>query len=152
QGHQLSSEFRMKQDLNLCQVYAFNFQQRHPSRFRGNAFTECRPLMQQTFGQPTPSLIHATLTNFNAMAGMMKWNLQLWPSGVQVALFNAASTGDQPDYIPFNTHSDRALMLSFVVLALLIAGAWAIRRDSEFWRCEWLAPRLWAVIVFGAVA
>jgi hypothetical protein len=152
QGHQFLSEFRTKQDLNLCQVYSFNFQQRHPSRFRGNAFTECRPLMQQTFGQPTPSLVHATLTNFDAVAGMMKWNLQLWPSGVQVALFNAASTGDQPDYIPFDTHSDRALMLSFAVLALLIAGGWAIRRDSEFWRREWLAPRVWAVIVFGAVA
>jgi hypothetical protein len=151
QGHQFRTEVHNKQGLNLCQVYAFNFQQRHPSRFRGNAFSECQPLMQQTFGKPTPTLIEATLANPRAVAGMVKWNLRLWPSGVQVALFNATSTGDEPDYIPVDTHRSYALVLSLALLALIGVGGWAIRRDMAFWR-EWWKPRAWLMLAAAAMA
>jgi hypothetical protein len=152
QGSTLGPYISNKQDLNMCQAYAFNFQQRHPSRFRGNAFTECAPLMQQTFGRAMPSLVQATLDNPRAVAGYIKWNLQLLPSGLQVALFNATSTRDQPDYVPVETHRSYPLVLSIAVLALLGGGALSIRRDYEFWRREWFPTRRWALAILGAVA
>jgi hypothetical protein len=151
QGHRFESDFHTKQGLNICQVYAFNFQQRHPSRFRGNAFTECRPLMQQTFHKQTPTLLEAAAANPRAVAGMINWNLRLWPSGMQVALFNATSTGDQPDYIPVDTHRSYALILSLLLIGLFALGGWAIRREATFWR-DWAAPRAWLLLGFGAVA
>ena len=36
-GHQVTESLRAKQDLNLRQSYAFNYQQRHPTKFMGNA-------------------------------------------------------------------------------------------------------------------
>jgi hypothetical protein len=152
QGKALSPVIRAKHDLNMCQVYAFNFQQRHPNRFVGNAFTECAPLMQQTFGRPMPSLLQAMIANPRAVAGFMKWNLQIWPSGIQVALFNATSTGYQPDYPAVETHQSYALVLSVLVLMLVIGGLLAIRRDREYWHSDWLSSRVWAIVVLGAVA
>jgi hypothetical protein len=108
--------------------------------------------MRQTFGHPELSLIQATIANPRAVAGFMKWNLQLWPSGLQVALFNATSTGDQPDYIPVETSRPYSLVLSILVFALVIGGLAAIRRDREFWRREWLSSRARAIVVLGAVA
>jgi hypothetical protein len=152
QGDAVIPVFESKQDVNMCQVYAFNFQQRHPSRFTGNPFSECASLMKQTFGYPMPSLVRATIANPQAIAGFMKWNLELWPSGLQVSLFNATSTGDQPDYPPVETHRAYALILSILVIVLVIAGLLAVRRDSKFWLRDWLPSRIWAVIVLGAAA
>jgi hypothetical protein len=108
--------------------------------------------MRQTFGRSTPSLLQATLANPRAVAGFMKWNLQLLPSGVQVALFDATSTGMQPDYPPVATHRSYALVLSLLLAGVLVGGLAVIGRDRERWRREWLAPHVWAMVVLGAVA
>jgi hypothetical protein len=152
QGSELRPVINTKHDLNMCQVYAFNFQQQHPTRFRGDAFTECAPLMRQTFGRPMPSLLQATVANPRAIAGFVKWNLQLFPSGAQVALFGATSTADQPDYPPVDTRESYALVLSLLVLALLFGGLLVIKRDHSFRHAKPLLRHGWAVVVLGAVA
>jgi hypothetical protein len=151
QGHQALAEFRAKHDLNMCQVYAFNYQQRHPGKFLGNPFTDCSPLMQQVFGRPMPSFFQQVTANPRAMVDFAGWNARLLLSGVQVALFGATVTGDNPDYFPVHNHQLYALVLSFVVLWVVMAGLAVISHEREFWR-RVLAPRTWAGIVLAAVA
>jgi hypothetical protein len=150
QGHELLAASRAKHTLNFCQVYAFNYQQRHPTKFVGNPFTDCAPLMRAEFGRPMPTLLQATSANPAAVARFIGWNTRLLPSGLQVALFGATSTEADPDYFPVKTSRSYALILSAIVLALITAGMTAILGDSAFQR-RTLAPRAWALVVLGGV-
>lgn len=152
QGHDAQAASRAKHELNMCQVYAFNYQQRHPSKFVGNPFIDCASLMQRVFGRPMPSAFQATKANPRAVADFVAWNARLLPSGLQVALFGATVTGDNPGYYPVKNHRPYALVLSIIVLAVIIGGLIVILRDREFWRRKWLPPRTWAIVVLGAVA
>lgn len=151
QGSRFVHELRIKHELNLCQAYAFNYQQRHPTRFTGNPFIDCRPLMKHTFGRSLSSLPRAVVANPRAIAAFVAWNFRLLPSGLQISLFNATATGDNPDYVPPKRHRGYALVLSLAALAVLIAGLMAVRRDWEFWQQQW-RPRAWAWLVLGSVA
>jgi hypothetical protein len=150
QGSQVVAGFNQKQELSLCQAYVFNYEQRHPS-YTANAFTDCIPLMQQTFGSTHPTILSATVANPRAMAAFMGWNTVLFGSGLQVSLFGATGTGDDPDYFPVQEHQDYTWLLSLLVLAALAAGGLAIRANPEFWRREWLPPRLWAIGLLAAL-
>ncbi len=150
QGSALRAAFRAKHTLNVCQVYAYNFQQRHPAAFTGNPFIDCHPLMREKFGRDDPTLVQATLANPGAIAGFVAWNGRLAASGLQVALLGATSTGDEPDYVPVERHRSYALVLSVLLAALLAAGAVAIRGDPVHWR-RWWAARAWAIGLLGAI-
>jgi hypothetical protein len=152
QGDEVRVASRAKHNLNVCQAYAFNYQQRHPTRFQGNPFTECAPLMQQLFGRPMPSALQATTANPRAMADFVGWNMRLLASGVQVSLFAATATGDTPGYGPVQNHRRYVWAFSLITVFLLVAGAAAVLADRQFWRREWLPPRAWAVGVLGAAA
>jgi hypothetical protein len=151
-GHDLSYALKKKQGLNACQAYAFNYQQRHPTKFTGNPFTECQPLMQQVFGEAEPSFLNATVADPRAMAAFVAWNGRLTGSGLQVALFNATSTNDQPDYPPVETGRTYVLALSLALLALWITGILVARLDWQYWRRDWLASRAWIVVFLGATS
>jgi CHRD domain len=151
QGSEAQQAFRAKHELNVCQVYAFNYQQRHPSRFSGNPFLDCGPLMQRHFGEPLTGFLEATTTNPGAVARFVAWNTRLFPSGVQVALFDATSTGDTPGYFPVKNNRLYATALTFIALATLIAGLTLLLRD-RYWRREWLPPRAWAILLLASVA
>ncbi|MCW3032712.1 MAG: hypothetical protein JWM60_1057 [Solirubrobacterales bacterium] len=146
QGNAVSQALRAKTGLNLCQSYAFNYQQRHPSKFTGNAFTECQPLMRQVFGAAEPNFTEAAVNDPRAMAAYIAWNGRLLASGLQVALFDATATGDQPDYPPVQTHRTYALILSIAFLLLLALGGWAIVRERRR-----SGPLTWVLILLGAL-
>ena len=150
QGHSAALSFSAKQKLSFDQAYAFNYQQRYPSRFKDNAFTEYQPLLRQVFGKPEPTLQQALFADPRAVGGFVLWNLRLLPSGLQVALFGATSNGYQPDYIPVSTHENYALVLSIAFLIVLIAGAYSIYRDPLYWRRKWLSQHVWIVILLAA--
>jgi len=153
QGHQVKEVLRAKTGLNVCQAYAFNYQQRHPTKFTGSAFTECQPLMRQVFGHPEPSFTQAASEDPKAMAAYVLWNGRLLLSGVQVALFNATSTGDQPDYPLVQTHRAYALVLSIALLVLLVGGVLTIRREPRSRRRDWLARGGgWILVFLGAAS
>jgi hypothetical protein len=151
QGDTARSVLRDKHNLNVCQIYAFNYQQRHPTRFLGNPFIHCRPLMEETFGRPLPSFLQATLANPRAMADYVAWNGRLLPTGLQVSLFGATVTRDDPDYVPVEGERLYPLVLSVALVALLIAGWVVMRRDREYWRSR-LTPAAWVFVVLGSVA
>lgn len=152
QGQQVTEALRAKQDLNLCQSYAFNYQQRHPTKFTGNAFTECQPLMKQVFGRGEPSFSQAAIADPRAMGAYVLWNGRLLVSGLQVSLFNATGTGDQPDYPPVDTHRSYAFLLSAVILVLLIAGGWTIRSELVSGRYNSIRKHAWGIAILAAVA
>jgi len=151
-GHAALEVFRTKHTLNVCQVYAFSYQQRHPQRFRGSPFTDCAPLMKREFGKDMPSLLQATAANPGAIARFVGWNVRLLGSGLQVALFGATATGDNPDYPPPPRHRNYTIPLSILMVAIVVAGLVAIRRDRRFWRSSWFAPRKWCVTVLAGVS
>jgi len=151
QGDAARAALREKHTLNVCQVYAFNYQQRHPTRFVGNPFIDCGPLMEETFGRPMPSFLQATRANPLAMAEYVAWNARLLPTGIQVSLFDATVTGDNPDYIPVENRRLYPLLLSLVLLLLLVAGAVVLLQEREHWRRR-LEPATWVFLILGAVA
>jgi len=152
QGHSAELAFSAKQKVGFDQAYAYNYQQRHPTRFTGNPFTEYKPLLRQVFGKTEPSMLQAIIADPRAVGAFVLWNAHLLPSGLQVALFGATSTSDQPDYIPVTINKDYVLIPSIAFLLILAAGGLAIRREPQFWRREWLPPRVWIVVIFVAEA
>jgi hypothetical protein len=151
QGREMQRGFEAKQELNLCEAYTFNYQQRYPSRVPGNPFLECERVMRHDFGKPMPSLLAAVESNPRAMAGFVAWNAQLLPSGLQVALFNATSTEENPSYRPVEEKRKYALVLSLVLIALLVGGSIALYRDRRFWLHDWLPQRRWPLILLCSV-
>jgi len=85
--------------LNMCQVYAVGYQQRHPD-WSKDPWTECSSLMQEKFGLPRPSLEQMLMANPREVVEHFWWNLSLTRAGLEVLLFNATSSKTNPDYSP----------------------------------------------------
>jgi len=141
---------RRKHTLNICQVYAFGYQQRHTD-WKGSPWTECQQLMTHVYGVPEPSLAEAFHRNPKAVLEHFEWNIKLIPNGLQVLLFNAMSGEVNPDYVPVN-RSSFALPLSIGLCALLLAGAVVLWRDRRYWFKLWLPDRVWGWIAMACIA
>ena len=126
---QLADVLSDKHTLNLCQIYSYNYQQRH-SDWTKSPWTECQDLMSRVFGVPQPSMLDAFGRNPRAMLAYFAWNVRLFPDGIQVLLFNATAGSGQPDYIPRITNSLYALVLTIILLATLAIGGGAISLRS----------------------
>ncbi len=146
---QLSGVLEVKHTLNVCQIYAYNYQQRHPD-WTESPWTQCQDLMTQVFGVPQPSMMEAIQRNPRAMLAYFAWNARLIPDGLQVLLFNATSGTGQPDYVSHITGAPYALVLSILLLAILIAGAWEIRRKD--WWNRWIKARAWGWMALLCIA
>src|SRR5262249_45836826 len=72
----LSDALAKKHSLNICQVFAFGYQQRH-SDFSASPWTECQQLMLRIYGEPEPSLTKAVHENPMAMLEHFAWNAGL---------------------------------------------------------------------------
>ncbi len=152
QGRDAWNLLQAKEEANFCNAYAASFQQRHPTRFTGNPFTECSPLMLHTFGRPMPTIPQATTANPRAMAGFAAWNAQLVPGGLQVGLFGASAFENQPGFRPVVENSTLALVLSIVVLIGLFASCIAFLREKGT-SLRNLSPRTrWIAITLVSIA
>jgi hypothetical protein len=150
-GGQARAGLRYKEKVNICEAFAFNYQQRYPDRFTGNPFTQCTPLMQRLFGRAMPTLYQEVTANPRAVADFVKWNGTLLPSGIQVALFGATSTGLNPGYLPVEMHRLYALMLSILALVIVGLGLAVISRTRARWKSE-LRPRMWTATLLTLIA
>lgn len=141
----------IKHTVNMCQVFAYGYRQRHPEWNR-DPWTQCYELMESTFGSRLPSLGTMVQKNPRAVAEHFLWNVRLVPDGLQVLLFNATAGSSSPDYVPVTERSRAARVLSFAVGALLLAGAHRLYRDRRFWWEHWLRERAlpWLAILSTA--
>jgi hypothetical protein len=151
QGASARASFTLKHDLNMCQVFAFNYQQRHPTRFTGNPFTDCRPLMRTTFGRPLPSFTYALRQNPGEVARFVAWNTRLLPAGIQVSLFGATSGNATPGYFPVKRQRGYALALTIVAVLVLLAGSLAAWFGGSRKEVRGLRRQRWTIALFGGV-
>ena len=151
---QLSRWLRDKHTVNMAQVYAFGYQQRHPE-WTANPWLECYPLMKETFGSRMPTLREMIAANPAAVREHFAWNFSLAPSGIQLLMFSLASGSVSPDYdaaVGAWLNSRLATRLTIPVLVVWAAGLVALWRDRrELWR-DWLAPRALGWVGMFAVA
>lgn len=148
----LSKHFKIKHTLNVCQIYAANYQQRHPE-WTNDPWTGYSELMQSTFGKVQVTMGEAIARNPRAMLDYFAWNAHLIPSGLQVLLFNVASGKDNPDYAQVIIDAPKAIALSCLVLAALLAGAIKVSQEMPALK-EWLLyrQRYFCVLAMGASA
>lgn len=142
QGAKLARVMDFKHTLNVAQIYAFGYQQRHPD-YVDDPWVGYAALMNRDFGKALPSLGEAVRLNPRAMLDHFIWNAKLIPNGLQVLLFNSMSGTQNPDYAPVHERSAWAVVLSIGTLAILTAGAVLLIRRREFWWRAWLKQRVW---------
>ena len=141
-----------KNELNLCQSFAFAYQQQTPTKFTGNPFTQCTTLMQHLFGAATPSTLQATMHNPAALANFFLWNLHKLPAGIQVALFGSTSLSMNPSVLSVPQRPVLTLVLSILVLSLLI-GAIVLAWSRGWLTLRERSPRVkWALVVVASIA
>jgi hypothetical protein len=144
-----------RQAANVCQDYAFGYEQRH-SDYRLNPFSGCGPLSERQFGTDYPSWLGAATANPRAMAGHVLWNAELAPQGLQLMLFDgiSAGAGRDPDFIPVHTDSAWSLAGLIVVIIFVSGGVALLWRDRRRWWLSWIRERAWgwlALLSLGAM-
>lgn len=145
-GAYVFAELKKKHDLNTCQIYAYNYQQRHPTQFPGNPFTDCAPLMRRVFGRSMPSFTEALRANPRAIGEFVAWNLQLTPIGLQVALFGATSRGVNPGYFPVKAHRRYSDVLTVLALVIVVLGVATMLSERAFWLGR-IRERAWPLLI-----
>lgn len=137
--------YRHRQASNVCQDYAFGYEQRH-SDYRLNPFAGCGPLSERKFDTDHPSWVGAATANPRAIAGHFLWNAELVPQGLQLMLFDgiSAGAGRDPDYIPVHTHSTWSLVGLIVLIGFVAGGIRLLWCDRRRWWLSWIRERAWA--------
>lgn len=132
-GAEIAAYSKPKHTVNMCQVYAFGYKQRH-SDWSGSPWTDCSTLMQSTFNLSQPTLREMISANPGAVAEHFIWNLSLTRAGMEVLLFNATSAKDNPDYIPvFVVPVVPSLLLGLSLLIAVSGFIGLIRKaDSDY--------------------
>jgi hypothetical protein len=150
----LRAMMRGKHELNMAQVYAFGYQQRHPD-WPHNPWVDYQQLMTETFGKELLPLSEMIRTNPRAVLVHFAWNFRLLPHGLQVLLFNATSGQSNPDYAPVIKGSRAALVASYALLAVWAVGLALLLRNRRAELRNYLRGRetVWlAMLCVAAVA
>lgn len=142
---------RQKHTLNICQIYAFGYQQRHPE-WINSPWLECQSLMKTTFGQPLPTFLEAFQANPQAILDHLSWNISLALNGLQVALFNATSGSVNPDYATVQLNMQWVIIPTILLLAIFSMGATIFYSERKYWWNFWLKTRIWGWIVLSSTA
>jgi hypothetical protein len=151
-GDRIAKEARLKHALNMSQVYAFGYSQRH-SEWKNNPWTDCYGLAEATFGEPTPSLRNMIARNPRAVLEHFAWNLMLLPAGLQLALFNGTWGGPDPDYAPVEHPNDLwSTLLALAACVTVTAAGISAFRARSFWWKTWFASRQGVLLAMFAVA
>ena len=135
----LHDALEIKHTLNMAQVYAFGYQQRHPE-WTKSPWTDCGELCARDFGVRLPTLWQMARNNPRALWEHICWNTSLVPNGWQILLLNTSSGTVDPDYAPQALGFTWPKYVSLGLIAVVLAGivVWAIERKK--WR-EWFAER-----------
>jgi hypothetical protein len=144
----LRGAFEHKHTFNICQTYAFGYQQRHGD-FTESPWTHCQELMLRIYGVSEPSIGDAFRRHPRAMLEHFLWNIRLLPYGLQVLLFNMSAGGATPDYVDVIRGGPVVWAPTLLLLVLFAAGMRRISAERRFWMNAWLAERAWAWLALG---
>jgi hypothetical protein len=149
-GANVAAASSPKHTLNMCQVYAFGHQQRHPE-WVSSPWTECQNLMLAHFGKPMPTLGQMLLANPTAVVEHFAWNLSLFPAGLELLLFNATGGTRNPDYAPAIVWPIYPTMALLTLLMVAGLAGWRVYRhrppEGQVYReALWSA---WPLIIGG---
>jgi hypothetical protein len=148
-GSQIGAATTPKHTLNMCQVYAFGYQQRN-SNWKGSPWTNCSILMQQKFGAPMPSLGEMIRLNPKEVARHFLWNLSLTRAGFEVLLFNVTSSSDNPDYAPVITvEGGPGIWLAAIFIVSFIGLCLIYLRPSSYVRERQIIEQMSPLLVAG---
>jgi hypothetical protein len=139
-GNRLRAEFSAKHTVNMGQVFAFGYQQRHPEWNR-SPWLQFQELTVAYFGKELPTLRQMIAANPQAVWDHFWWNLGLTGNGLQLLLFNATSGRTNPDYVPCNLQKSYPLWLSIGCAAVWSSGLCLLLRERRFWWDYWLRER-----------
>jgi hypothetical protein len=143
---ELSIGLQDKHTINMCQVFAFGFQQRS-SAWAGNPWFDCQSLMQQTFGKGLPSFAEMLSANPTAVVKHLLWNLSLIPNGLELLLFGAMHGHANPDYIPV-MRARYPLFLLLILITAPLAAACEARHGFYKRIAQWMRNRTRLLIAF----
>jgi hypothetical protein len=115
----LLAYLKPKHTDNVCQTYAYNRVQQGDTSI-GSPWLECREIMVRDFGVPAPTLTEAFFRNPGAIVSHFWWDIQLIPSGMQLALFNAYGGETNPDFLPAKQSAVVWLPFILVVQGMII--------------------------------
>ncbi len=118
-----------KHALNMCQVFAFGYQQREPS-WNKNPWTDCQQLMKTKFDLELPTLRQMLINNPREIWRHFSWNLSLTRAGAEVLLTNATGSENNPDYVPVQKSGAWPSAVVLCSFLLLLAGSWKIYRAN----------------------
>lgn len=138
----LKQSIESKHTLNMAQVYAFGYQQRHPD-WTGNPWVGYHDLTVRDFGVAEPKLSQMVANNPKASFNHFLWNFRLTPAGLQVMLFNCTSSTLNPDYAAVKVQPRRAIVCTVVLLMILLGGLVAAIAQRRWFGPQWLRPRAW---------
>jgi hypothetical protein len=155
----LNRILRSKHELNMAQVFAFGYLQRHPD-WEHDPWVDYKELMNETFGKELISFSEMIRVNPIAVLQHVGWNFRLVPNGLQVLLFDGTSGRSNPDYIPVHTHSPGALYGSIAMLIVWGTGITLLIRGGRAELVEllrgqgttWLAMLCVTVIAIPVIA
>lgn len=120
-----------KHTVNMGQVFAFGYQQRHPE-WTSSPWLEFSPLMEANFGRPQPTFLEMVGSNPSAVLDHFRWNIRLTPSGLQLLVFNQCSGSVTPDYTA-SIHEDSraAVLLSLLTISVVAGGLFLLLRSHR---------------------
>lgn len=140
QGKALQNVFGQKHTVNVCQIYAYGYQQRNDD-WHLDPWTQCNDLMKRDFGIEYPTLLETIRINPQAMLSHFLWNIRLIPDGLQVLLFNMTSGNLNPDYASVAINQRPALLGGIILILVVVIGLVLLIRQRGKWWSEWLAER-----------
>lgn len=124
-----------KHTLNMAQVYAVGYMQRHPE-YDKNPWIDFQELLIRDFGVAQPTFGQMLRRNPRALAEHVLWNYRLLPNGLQLMLFSASSGSMDPDYAGKYLNEEYPLVLSIIAIAIAVIGTLFLVID---WRRRWRA-------------
>jgi hypothetical protein len=140
-----------KHRVNVAQIYAFGYGQRHPEYDR-SPWTDYADLLEATFGRARPTLWEALVANPPALARHFLWNLRLVPSGLQTALLGARVGHHRPGYAATPREPLLAGLGTALLLAVWVVGARRLFGPERALLASRLARHRWAFLYLGSVA
>lgn len=127
---ELKAALESKHTVNMAQVYAAGYEQRHPEDGK-NPWTDFQALCIRDFGTALPSFELMVRRNPRAFIEHVLWNYRLLPNGLQMMLFSASSGSLDPDYAGVNLNEQYPLVLSVIAVAVAVIGTFLLVKERR---------------------